>query len=171
MRFAAPPEAVWAGLMFYEQLCRRPPLLLRLLLPAATRAEGRKSAVGDQTRCLYEQGHLVKRITSVDPARHCLFEITEQRLRIAGGIRLSGGGYALSRLPDGSTRVELETRYVSPWRPRWLCRPIEAAVCHAFHRHILGAMRRAVDSPAQPEQGGILCGDKRSESFIADLSG
>jgi hypothetical protein len=150
IRFAASAETVWVGLMFYEELPRRPPLLLRLILPAPTRAEGRKSAVGDQTRCLYEGGHLVKRITSIDRLRHSRFEIAEQRLRIAGGVRLEGGGYSLSELPDGSTRVELETRYISPWFPRWLCRPIEAAVCHAFHRHLLGAMRRAVESSPEP---------------------
>jgi hypothetical protein len=170
MRFAAAAETVWVGLMFYEQLRRRPPLLLRLLLPAPTRTEGRKFAVGDQTRCLYEQGLLVKRITSIDPPRRCRFEIAEQRLRIAGGIRLAGGSYSLGVLPDGSTRVELETRYVSPWRPRWLCRPIEAAVCHAFHRHILGAMRGAVESTAEPEQGGIR-GEDSSGSLVADSSG
>jgi hypothetical protein len=146
MRFPASSRRAWDGLMFFEQIARRPPLYLRLLLPAPVRAEGRRSAVGDQTRCVYENGHLLKRLTEVIPERRCGFEVVEQRLAIRGGIRLAGGSYTLSGLPDGSTRVELETRYVALQRPRWLWRRIETAVCHAFHRHILGAMRRELAS-------------------------
>lgn len=146
MKFSVSPGDAWDGLIFYEQIARQPPLHLRLLLPAPLRAEGRRSVVGDETRCVYEGGHLVKRVTRIDPRLHCGFDVVEQELAIGGGIRLTGGGYALRELPDGSTRIELETRYVSSRRPRWLWRRIEAAVCHAFHRHILGAMRREVES-------------------------
>ena len=146
MRFSASPGEVWDGLMFYEQIPRRPPLHLRLLLPVPMRAEGRRSAVGDETRCVYDKGHLLKRATGIDPWRHYAFDVVEQELAIGRGIRLTGGSYTLSELPGGSTRIELETRYVGSLRPRWLWRPIEAAVCHAFHRHILGAMRREVES-------------------------
>ncbi|HTO89231.1 MAG TPA: hypothetical protein VMR54_17045 [Thermoanaerobaculia bacterium] len=148
MRFSAPPEQVWVGLMFYEQITQRPPLHLRLLLPVPERAEGRQSAVGDVTRCVYREGYLLKRITEILPCRLCRFEVLKQELPIAGEVRLTSGSYALRELPDRSTRVELETRYLSPRYPRWLWGPIEIAVCHSFHRHILGAMRRAVESPA-----------------------
>jgi hypothetical protein len=147
MRFFAPPERAWDGLMFYEQITRRPPLYLRLLLPVPVQAEGRQSAVGDVTRCVYREGHLLKRVMEIVPWQLCRFEVLEQDLPIAGGLRLVSGSYTLSELPDRSTRVELETRYVSPRYPRWLWGPIEVAVCHAFHGHILGAMRRAVESP------------------------
>lgn len=146
MRFAAPAERVWDGLMFYEQILRRPPLLLRLLLPTPLRAEGSRSVVGDETRCVYEGGHLVKRVIRIEPGRHYGFDVVEQSLRIGPGIRLLGGAYRLVDLPDGKTRLELTTRYASSRRPGWLWRPIEAAVCHVFHRHLLGAMRRAAEA-------------------------
>jgi hypothetical protein len=146
MSFSASPGQVWDGLMFYEQIPRRPPIHLRLLLPAPMRAEGRGSAVGDETRCVYDKGHLLKRLTRIEPWRHCEFDVVEQELAIGGGIRLTSGSYTLLELPGGSTRMELETRYVSAVRPRWLWRRIEAAVCYAFHRHLLGAMRREVES-------------------------
>ncbi len=146
MSVAAAPAQVWQALMFYEQISRRPPIHLRLLLPSPLRVEGRRSAVGDETRCVYEQGFLLKRATRIDPERHYGFEVVEQELKIGSGIRLSGGGYTLTERPDGSTRLSLETRYASAVRPRWLWRRIEAVVCHAFHRHILGAMRREVES-------------------------
>ena len=143
-RFSAPPQKVWDGLMFYEQIDRRPPLFLRLLLPVPMRAEGRRSAVGDETRCVYDRGHLLKRVTRIDERRHYGFDVAEQDLAIGGGIRLMGGCYRLLAMAGGATRVELETRYVGRARPRWLWRRIEAVVCHSLHRHILGAMHRAI---------------------------
>ena len=139
--FTASPQKVWKALMFYEQIDQRPPLLLRLLLPIPLRAEGRKSQVGDEVKCHYLSGHLLKRVTGVTPGRSCEFEVVEQDLKLAGGVTLLGGSYALRPLADGRTEVALMTCYVSPHRPRWLCRRIEAVVCHYFHCHILNAMR------------------------------
>ncbi len=146
MKFAASPERVWEGLMFYEQIAERPPLHLRVLLPRPIRTEGRKSEVGDEVRCLYESGFLLKRVTRIDRGRHYGFEVGEQNLSVGGGMRVSGGAYTLRELPDGSSEMALETRYVSPRRPRWLWQSIEAAICHTFHRHILTAIRRNVES-------------------------
>jgi hypothetical protein len=148
MMFALPPDEVWKQLMFYEQIEERPPLALRLLLPVPTGTQGRKSQVGDEARCLYEGGHLVKRVTRIESGRHYGFEVVEQALEVGGGIRLSSGGYTLREVPGGRTEVTLATRYVSPRRPRWLWQPIEAAVCHRLHRYILGAMRRSGTRPA-----------------------
>lgn len=144
MRFRASPRQMWDRLTFYEQIPLPPPIHLRLLLPAPLRAEGRWSAVGDETKCVYDKGHLLKRVSRIDPWRYYGFDVVEQKLAIRG-IRLTGGSYTLLELPDGSTRIELETRYVSSVRPRML-RRVEAAVCHAFHRYILGAMRRELES-------------------------
>ena len=146
MTFAVPPEKVWEGLMFYEQIGKRPPLLLRLLLPVPIRTQGRKSEVGDQVICQYASGHLLKRVTHVTRGRDYTFEVIEQNLALGGGIRLSGGGYTLRRLPDSRTEVAIKTHYISPKRVRWLWVRIEAAVCHSFHRHILSAMRSNLPS-------------------------
>ena len=142
MSFAATPEQVWKGMMFYEQIIDRPPVLLRLLLPVPTGTEGRRSRVGDITRCLYEHGSLLKRVTAIDRGRRYDFIVSEQNLFVGGGMRRLGGCYTLRRIQNGRTEVSLTTGYVSPKRPRWFWQPIEAAVCHAFHRHILRAMRR-----------------------------
>jgi len=100
--------------------------------------------VGNEVLCVYQGGFLRKRVTRVDPGRRYDFEVVEQSLTIAGGIRLVGGSYSLRAVAEGSTRVELETRYVGGRRPRWLSMPVEAVVCRAFHRHLLGALRRAL---------------------------
>ena len=146
MAFAAPPERVWSEMMFYEQIEERPPLHLRLLLPVPIATEKVKSNVGDVVRCLYQGGHLLKRITAIDPRRHYGFDVVEQTLAIGGGLILSGGCYTLRELPGGGTEVAVTTRYVSGRRPAWLWKPIEGTVCHLFHRYLLAAMRRKVES-------------------------
>jgi hypothetical protein len=147
MRFAASPAEVWTGLMFYEEIGRRPPAHLRLLLPVPIRTEGKVSEVGGETLCLYEGGHLLKRVTQIERDRFYEFEVAEQALSVGGGMRLSGGRYALRQLEDGATEVSVETRYLSTKWPRWFWRPLEKLVCHWFHRYLLRSMRRAIESP------------------------
>ena len=152
MIFGAAPAQVWKELMFYEQLKDRPPLLLRFLLPVPIRTEGAKLGVGDEAVCRYEKGYLLKRVTAIDPARY-EFVVAEQHLQFGGGLRLSGGSYSLRELPDGRSEVQLTTRYESPRTPRWLWKPIEAAVCHLFHRYILGAIRREAEAGSGAVEG------------------
>ena len=146
MHIAAPADRVWDTIMFYEEIDEPPPLHLRWLLPAPIRTEGRKSEVGDTATCLYEGGNLIKRVTQIERGRLYGFEVTAQSLSLGGHMQLSGGAYTLREIDDGSTEVALTTRYVGGRRPAWLWRPIERAVGHMFHRHILRAMRRAAES-------------------------
>jgi hypothetical protein len=143
MDLAAPAEDVWERLMFYEQIEEPPPWLLRLLLPVPLRTEGRPRVVGDEIRCVYQGGDLIKRVTRMTRGWNYEFDVVRQNLSVGGGIKLAGGSYTLITLANGGTRLILETLYTSPWRPRWLCRWIEERTCHLFHRHILKAMRDA----------------------------
>jgi len=147
MAFNASPEQVWNGLMFYEEIGGQPPLHLRLLLPVPIRTEGRVSEVGDEAKCVYEGGHLLKRITRIQRRDLYEFQVAEQELSVGGGMRLSGGRYTLRELSDGLTEVAIETRYVSTRSPRWFWRPLERVVCHWFHRYLLGSMRRKIELP------------------------
>jgi len=144
MEFPASPEQAWAGLVYYEQIAERSPLYLRLLLPQPIRSDGGKWAVGDEIHCLYQRGHLIKRVTQIEIGHLYRFDVIEQDLSVGGGIRLLGGSYTLRGVGDRHTEVALETRFMSARRPTWLSRPIEAAVCHAFHRHMLRTMRRTL---------------------------
>jgi hypothetical protein len=146
MHFTAAPGQVWDVLMFYEEIEVRPPMLLRLLLPLPIRTEGSKRAVGEVAMCLYEGGHLRKRVTHIDPCKYYGFEVVEQHLAVGNGLLLTGGCYTLRELPSRGTEVTVTTRYVSRKRPEWLWKPIEAAVCHLFHRHLLHSMRRKIES-------------------------
>ncbi len=142
----ATPEKLWERLLFYEQIDEPPPFHLRLLLPVPIETVGKKTEVGDEARCLYRGGHLIKRVTGLEPPNRYAFEVIEQELDVGGGMRLSGGEYVLRPLAPGRTELEVTTRYVSPKAPRWFWEPIEQMVCHSFHRHILNAMRREAEA-------------------------
>ena len=146
MNFAASPAQVWKGLLFYEEIGGPPPTHLRLLLPVPIRTEGKVSDVGGEAMCLYEGGHLLKRVTRIEPGQFYEFEVAEQALSVGGGMRLSGGRYTLRELADGLTEVAVETRYVSTKWPRWFWGPLERLVCHWFHRYLLSSMRRTIES-------------------------
>jgi len=136
-KVAAVPERVWRSLMFYEQIDVPPPWLLRLLLPLPIRTEGSKAAVGDQATCLYQGGHLLKRVLHIDPGRYYEFAVVEQQLDFGGDLRLAGGSYSLRALARSATEIAISTRYSGGRRPRLLWGPVEAVVCHRFHQHLL----------------------------------
>jgi hypothetical protein len=139
--FAATPAIVWQTLLFYEEVSGAPPFLLRWLLPVPLGTAGSKSSVGSEVKCRYAGGHLLKRVSAVVEMRRFAFDVIEQNLAL-GGVRLLGGEYNLHAVAPARTRLTLSTRYVSPHRPDWVCARFEAAVCHCFHRHLLGAMRQ-----------------------------
>lgn len=145
MELPIPISRLWDGLVFYEQIDAPPPLYLRLLLPIPVRTEGRKARVGDDVRCVYESGHLLKRVTQIDRYCHYGFKVVEQKLDI-GGVSLLGGCYALKELSTDRTEVVVTTRYLSSRRPRWFWGPMEQAVGHMFHRYLLAAIGREVVS-------------------------
>lgn len=140
---AATPSRVWDALVFYEQIDRQPPWLLRTLLPRPLGTEGTKSAPGDEALCRYEGGHLLKRITHVEPGVRYAFEVARQDLQLGRGLRLHGGSYALRPLDGQSTELAVTTNYSAGTGPAWLLRPVEAFVCHRFHRYLLDAIGRA----------------------------
>ena len=138
--FLAAPDTVWNALMFYEEIAKDRPFVLRRLLPTPIGSQGCKSAIGGEVKCQYVSGHLVKRATHIIRERSYVFEIVEQNLALRG-IRLLGGDYTLRVQSWDCTRVALATHYASLNRPRWVFGRLEAAVCHSFHRYILSAMR------------------------------
>jgi hypothetical protein len=138
--FFAPTDAVWNGLMFYEEIAADRSFILRRFLPTPIGTQGCKSEVGSDVKCRYVGGHLIKRVTRMVRGQHYAFEIVEQNLALSG-ISLLGGDYTLRMLSEDRTRVALATHYASSKCPRWLFGRLEIAVCHSFHRYILSAMR------------------------------
>jgi hypothetical protein len=138
----ATPQQVWDSILFYEQVEHAPPWLLRLALPRPVRAEGSKAAVGDVTRCVYERGHVVKRVTRRVDQRELAFEVLDQHLHFERDVTLRDGTFCLESLGVRGTRVRLTTRYVRHLSPAWLWEPLERKILHTLHGHVLEGMRR-----------------------------
>ncbi len=141
LTFHATPQQAWDSILFYEQVEHAPPWLLTLALPRPVRAEGSKAAVGDVQRCLYENGHLVKRVTRCQVGRELAFEVLDQHLHFERDVTLRDGAFGLEPLDAGETRVVLTTRYIRHLRPAWLWEPMERKILHTLHGHVLEGMR------------------------------
>jgi len=160
VRFDAPPEAVWRGMLFYEEVPRRPLLFLRLFLPRPLRTSGEKTIVGSIIRCEYDGGSLVKRITRADAPHRVEFDVLEQRLGVEGCVSMGHGSYDIAGV-DGGSDVVLTTNYRGHLRPRWLLRPLERYLAHAVHRHILAGMREVLAAAPKslPALADPICAD------------
>lgn len=159
--FPAPPQPAWDSIVFYEQVEHEPPWLLRLALPRPVRAEGSRAAVGDVTRCVYQKGHLVKRITERVEAERLEFLVIEQHLHFERDVTLLDGAFLLEPIDAQQTRVVLTTRYVRHLRPAWLWEGMERAVVHGLHRHVLEGMKRRLqeeepDAPYFPRSPDLV---------------
>jgi hypothetical protein len=138
--FQASSETVWQRMLSYEEVSRRPPFILRALLPLPLRTEGDKTSPGADIRCLYGGGDLTKRITVVDPPHLLEFEVIKQRLGIESCITALGGSYRI-RSSGGQAEIVLTTNYRGFLQPRYVWRSLERLLAHRFHRHILEGMR------------------------------
>ena len=129
----ATPDEVWRGMLFYEEVPRRPMPLLRAFLPLPIRTSGEKTRVGAIIDCIYEGGSLQKRITGVDPARAVTFDVRVQSLGIEDCITMTGGSYDIEPAAGDAAEVVLTTHYHGHLRPRWLWRPFERYLAHRLH--------------------------------------
>lgn len=110
----ADKATVWEKLGFYEHVSKRPPWLLRTVLPTPKEVEGSHNAVGDLCRCRYSDGgYLTKRITKIVPQEMIEFEIVEQSIRYQNSIKLLGGVIALNEYEEGQCAITMQTFFAS----------------------------------------------------------
>ena len=140
--FDVPVGPTWDAIVFYEQVEHEAPFLLTMALPRPARTEGRKEAVGDVQKCIYQKGYLVKTITHFDKPRLLGFDVTEQHLDFEHDVEVLDGSFILQPMAKDKTRVVLTTRYRRLLRPAWLWEPVERTVIHTLHGHVLDGMRR-----------------------------
>jgi hypothetical protein len=155
VHFDASSEAVWRGLLFYEEVPHRPMPVLRMFLPVPIRTEGEKTRVGARIKCTYDGGYLEKRITEVEPGQRIKFDVLVQDLGIEDCISMHDGSYEI-RAERGGFQVVLTTGYRGHLRPRWLWRPLEHFLAHRLHNHILGGMRLKLEETFLAPQPAAL---------------
>jgi hypothetical protein len=145
LRVNATPDEAFRAIMFYEQVEHDPPWLLTLALPKPVRSEGSKAAVGNIVRCYYDRGYLVKRISERVENRRLAFEVVEQHLHFERDLTLLDGSFAVEAAEEyggHDSRIVLTTRYRRRLYPAWLWQPMERAIVHTLHGHVLEGMRR-----------------------------
>jgi hypothetical protein len=145
----APLEQTWGGVTMYEDVRHPPPLLLRLGLSRPLYSVGSMTNVGDVKTCVYDQGHLVKRITKVDPGKEIAFEVIEQTIERCAA-RLKGGSFRFECVSPSRTRVTLTTTYEPFLAPRLAWQPFEELSAHTLHEHVLLGM---ADNALHPHTG------------------
>ena len=136
------PNTAFKSIMFYEEVRHTPPLILRIGLAHPLFTTGSSQRVGDIKTCVYNKGHITKRITAIEPGRRLAFEVMEQDIGYEIDVRLVGGSFEFEPLPDGTTRVKLVTEYRPLLNPRWCWRPFERYAVHTLHEHVIEGMRR-----------------------------
>ena len=140
--FSASLERSWDSIVFYEQLEHEPPFLLRLALPLPVGTTGGKAEVGDTSRCVYENGYLVKKITRREEGRLLGFRIIEQKLHFEHDLELREGSFRIEQgSGPGTTVVTLTTTYRCLTYPAFIWQPAETLVLHTLHGHVLEGMR------------------------------
>jgi len=145
---AAPLNAAWDSVVFFEEVRGRPPLLLRIGLAHPLQTLGSAEHVGDHKTCIYNRGHITKEITQVAPGELLAFRIVEQQIGYEHDVRLLSGSFAFARVDDSHTSVTLTTTYQPRLTPRFAWRPFERLATHTLHEHVLDEMaRRAKELP------------------------
>ncbi len=151
------PEAAWKSMLFYEDIGEEPPLILKLGLPKPIRTEGEAKKPGDITVCVYDKGHLVKRVIEVQENARLVFEVIDQVQFENRSIRLKDGQFVFTRTPAGHTELSLTTRYEPLLSPRWYWRPVEEWTAHALHQHVIDTMATtSTSSPKDTDSADLL---------------
>jgi hypothetical protein len=130
----------WENWMFYEDVKRPRPWLLRFGLPQPLGTRGRIHKVGDTKTCLYVHGRLVKQATALDPGHRIAFNVIEQTHVEDHAVRLISGSFDFETVDATHTRVTLTTDYIPLLTPRFCWRPIETICLHTLHRQVLEGM-------------------------------
>ncbi len=137
----APAAACWDGIVFYEEVRHRPPLILRIGLAHPLFAVGSSRRAGDVKTCVYNKGWITKRVTEASPGRLLAFEVISQSIGYERDVRLTGGAFEFRELADARTEVRLSTTYEPRLTPRFAWRPFESLGVHTLHRHVIRGMR------------------------------
>jgi hypothetical protein len=149
-RLSCEAQRAWEKVCFYEHIATKPSLLLRTTLPVPLRTTGAYRRVGDVSRCMYSDGgYLAKKITHIVDGERIDFDVVEQTIRYAGRIVLKGGTIRIESHEDGTSSVQMVTRYERRWPALLVPRVLIDFVIRAMHKIVIRDMQaRLVGSPA-----------------------
>jgi hypothetical protein len=148
-RLSCEAQRAWEKVCFYEHIATQPSLLLRTVLPVPLRTTGAYRKVGDVSRCMYSDGgYLTKKIVHLVGGQRIDFEIVEQSIRYAPSIVLKGGTIQIDSHDDGTSSVQMLTRYEVHKAARLIPRLFIDHVVSAMHKIVIRDMQaRLARSP------------------------
>lgn len=155
-QLACDAQRAWQKVCFYEHISRKPSWLLRAVLPTPQRTTGAYRQVGDVSRCQYSDGgYLAKTITRIVPGKQIDFEITEQTIRYHRQIVLKGGMIAIDSHADGTSSVQMLTRYELRFPTFGVARFFVNLVVAGMHRIVIRDMQQVLarHADAEPASG------------------
>ena len=145
-RLACEAHRAWDKVCFYEHIAIKPSWLLRTVLPVPLRTTGRYSEVGNVSRCLYSDGgYLTKQIRQIVAGQRIDFDIIEQTIRYAGKIALKGGTIRVEPRADGTSCIEMSTRYELRSPLLSIVRFFIDRVVAAMHRIVIRDMQERLE--------------------------
>jgi len=163
----APPEIVWDQVVAFNPIKGDPGFAFRLGLayPIEARIEG--EGVGAVRHCVFSTGAFVEPITVWDPPQKLAFDVTEQPKPMHEISPYPGlhpphldhyfisdrGQFLLTRLPDGTTKLEGTTWYYQDLWPHWYWEPIATTIIQRIHHRVLGHIKSEAEASLieQPE--------------------
>lgn len=137
---AAPVNAVWDSIVFFEDVRHEPPLILRVGLAHPLYTFGKSVSPGDQKTCVYNKGRITKEVTEVRTGQLLAFKVIEQDIGYERDVTLEGGAFQLAAIDPTHTAVTLSTTYIPRLGPRFAWRPFEELAVHTLHDHVLQGM-------------------------------
>lgn len=139
---AAAPDRVWANVIRFPAIAKfqpgdATPWTFALGYPQPLRCDLEGEGVGSLRRCIFDEGVFAERVSVWDPGRDLTFEVEDQPSRIDGYLAVTRGRFLLTRLADGSTRIDGTTWYRGLCAPHWYFEWWCEQMLHDIHRRVL----------------------------------
>lgn len=156
MDIAAPPAVVWRNVISFPDLPAPDEIIFRAGVAAPIRARIIGTGVGATRYCDFTTGSFVEPITAWEDGRDLEFAISAQALpmrelspyrdihppHLDGYFRATQGGFRLTPLPGGGTRLEGHTSYELRMGPAAYWSVPADAIVEAIHRRVMNHIRR-----------------------------
>ncbi|HYF14971.1 MAG TPA: hypothetical protein VD971_07870 [Phycisphaerales bacterium] len=146
-----PAARAFAALQFYEEVHANPPWILRVGLARPLHVRRHPPAEGDVRTCVYNKGHITKRVDEVVAGRRLAFTVTDQQIGYERDVRLAGGSFEFEPVGPERCVVRLRTSYEGRLGPRFAWRWGEALAIRTLHNHVIDGIeidaRRAAEGP------------------------
>ena len=160
VEIAAPADRVWQNVVSFPDIPPPTELLFRIGVAAPTRARIEGTGVGATRYCDFTTGSFVEPITVWEPGRRLGFDIVRQATpmhewspyrdvnppHLDGYFRATHGGFELTPLPGGHTRLVGRTRYEVEMAPQGYWAVVAGRIVSAIHLRVLRHIQRVAET-------------------------